>query len=245
MARPHRTVLAGLAATLVIAGCGTSTVAGGSEVGSVTSATEAASDQTADQAPRPGELTQLARLANRQLAEDAERLGVTAPDHAPEAWEATLNVDIALTEADLDDPLAALPHPFDELAPVITEIVVWADDPNGATGVRLRPPFVDLRPELDGSKQAVTTEPGDQPPPTETWAIERPRIEEISVTVLDLDNAASVDEILDLVGPLQVLIGRPQFSPTMTLAEARAGTPATLPPLTGTRPPPPPDSTDP
>lgn len=246
MARPHRTVLAGLVATVVLAGCAADSEPAEDETGSVTSASApgatSEAEPAADQPPRPGELTELARVANQQLAEDAERLGVTAPDHAPEVWEATLNVDIALTDADLDDPIAALPHPYDELAPVITELVVRADGPNGTTGLRMRPPFVGLRPELDGSRQVVTTEPGDEPPPTETWAIERPRIEEISLTVLDLDNAASVAEIIDLVGPRQVLLGRPQFFPTMSLADARAGIPATLPPLTGTTLPMPSDS---
>lgn len=183
------------------------------------------------------DLTALAEQIRADLGVEAERLGRSwSPiiDVAGETWWARIPVEVELTEADLDDPLATLPAPLDKLTSAVAELHVRADSPLGPVGTRLRSPFSGLRATLDGSEQPVTTEPGDDPPSTSTWPVAAARIVGISLTVGAIDDAGLADEVLAAFGADQIRLGPPETMAFLTVAEAMGGTTATLPPSTGT-----------
>ncbi len=241
--------LAGLA--LLAAGCGAgdrSADQGSVDVDAPTSGSVAPGttipESTAE--PRPGGLTELAGAVAAQLADHAAERGSPPPTDAPEEWLVTIEVDLPLTETELDAPTEALPAPFDQLAPVLQSITVRATSPQGMIRHRLDAPFTGLRVELDGSTQVVTTEPGDDPPPTVTWEIQHPRITQLRLTTLAFDGVDSGPEIIAEVGAERQVCGLPGGWTAIALADVRAGVTATLPPLTGTTLPMPSDgSTDP
>lgn len=233
----RRTIGIGLLMALIAVGCGVETDNEPTTVaaGSVTAAPDDSTDTTTDTTTsEPGELTRLAQRASEQLIEHATERGSSPPGDDPTTWIVTLEVDVPLTDEQLDDPRAALPAPFDQLATALVSLVVRADSPDGPVGHLLEEPFTDLRSALDGSRQVVTTVPGDDPPSTETWPVRDARIEKIALGVVDFDAMAVGPEIVSLIGADKVHIGLPGGWFAMTVAEARAGVSATLPPLTGT-----------
>lgn len=233
-------------ATVILAAGGCGTGSGSVESGSVgaesvTSGPVAPGTTATTAEPGPGELTDLARTAAAELADHAAERGSPPPTDEPEDWLVTMEVDLPLTDPQLDAPIEALPAPFDQLVPALESMTVRAEGDQGLVGHRLDAPFAGLRAALDGSTQVVTTVPGDDPPPTATWVIENPRITELQLTVTAFDDVAAGPEIIALVGAERVTLGLPGRWATISLADARAGVTATLPPLTGTRPPPPTD----
>jgi len=217
MGRPLVAIVVFVAA-LALAGCGPSP-APSSSGGAATIA-------------EPVRLTPLARRAVEELRADPVATdSILTTD--PETWWATITVDLPIGD-DLEDPLAALPPPLDGLAPGLARFVVVGDGPDGPVGARLEPPFAGLREWLDGSNQVVTTVPGDDPPSTATWPVDDVRITELSLTVVDFDATSDAAEIVAAVSAGQIAIGPAGGAIVLTLAEARAGVPATNPPLTGT-----------
>lgn len=157
----------------------------------------------------------------------------------PETWWVEIALDVPIDPADYDDPLAALPPPFDALAPHAVELVVRANTPNDRVEVpfsraRLEPPFAGLEARLDGSLQPVTTVPGGTPPPTSTWPIDNVRTMSITVPVVDFDALPEAADILGSVTPGDVMLGPAGGFDVLSLADAESGVPATHPPLTGT-----------
>ncbi len=226
---------------LIAAGCGTGPVESASvEVGPATSGPVApgTTATVATVESSPGGFTELARTAATQLADHALERGSPPPTDDPEDWLVTIDVDLPLTDDQLDDPIEALPAPFDELAPVLDSMTVRAEGAPGMIGHRLDAPFDGLRAQLDGSTQVVTTIPGDDPPPTATWVVENPTITELQLTVTAFDEVDAGPEIVALVGAERIRLGLPGRWVAISLADARAGVAATLPPSTGTwRPP--------
>jgi hypothetical protein len=108
-------------------------------------------------------------------------------------------------------------------------------------------PVVGLRALLDGSRQPVTTVPGDEPPTTSTWQIAGARLTSIAAPVADVDRLPEIESLIQTIGPEQMALGPPRGGGFLTVAEAESGVPATAPPLTGTvstLPPPADDTTD-
>ncbi|MEL6986044.1 MAG: hypothetical protein AAFO29_26675 [Actinomycetota bacterium] len=204
----------------------------------VTPTATAVSDDPSSSRTSPG-LVDIARRAVTDLLSDPRGDEPSFLTDDPQTWWVEINLEVPIDPADYDDPLAALPPPFDALAPHAIELVVRANTPNDSTEVpfsraRLEPPFTGLEAQLDGSLQQATTVPGGTPPPTSTWPIDNVRIMSITVPVADFDALPEAADILGSVAPEDVTLGPAGGFDVLSLADAEAGVPATHPPLTGT-----------
>lgn len=219
-------LLAALAALVI--GCGAD------------SPTVAARDRSADAQEVPAELANGLTPVAKRVAEQWRSSFVEAGrgDHADfigdgTDWWIIIAVDVPLDDAAIGDPLAALPAPFDGVAPVVGRFNVDAESPLGPLGLGVDP-SEDLRSRLASTSFPVTTIPDEEPEPTTAWSASEVRISSIAVPVAAFDAAPSADEILAGHDLETIRLGVSENLSVVSLADVVRGVSVTPPPLTGT-----------